>query len=98
MGNAELRLTLQSIESELAGNTTISLETQVQAKKTNGTVMWHTKMIWLAMGAIPLLTVWAAWLTKEQLDASRHTTIDQTAQVEAAVTKALDNYSPKVTR
>lgn len=91
MGNAELRLTLQAIESELASNTTISLETHAQAKKTNGRVNWMEKTIWLSMGAIPLLTIWAGWLTLEILDGRDV----RSNEIQSAVIQALDNYETK---
>lgn len=74
MGNAELRLALASIENEVSDVKRISMDVHEQAVHTNGTVRWHTKMLWLAMGALPLLTGWAAWLTLYALHASEVTT------------------------
>lgn len=72
MGNTELRLSLASIESEISDVKSIAIDTHTQALHTNGTVRWHTKMLWLAMGALPLLTGWAYWLTIHVLDASEN--------------------------
>lgn len=82
MGNAELRLRLQNIE-------TISNETHIQAKKTNGRVNWMEKVIWTAMGALPLLTVWSGWLTLDMLNQPQTVTPDQLqAAVEAGINSA----------
>lgn len=70
MGNTELRLALASIENEIVDTKNIAMETREQAIHTNGTVRWHTKMLWLAMGALPLLTAWAGYLTYHVLNAS----------------------------
>lgn len=78
MGNAELRLSLASIESEIVDTKHIAIETRDQATHTNGTVRWHTKMLWLAMGALPLLTGWAYWLTIHVLDNSENVAKIQT--------------------
>lgn len=88
MGNTELRLILAGIEEEIADVKSIALDTKAQATKTNGKVMWHTKTIWLFMGALPLLTFWAGWLTMRMLA----TPIPITAnQVEAAVQQAFSD-------
>lgn len=92
MGNAELRLNFANIESELADNKRITLATHEQAKKTNGRVNWMEKTIWLSMGAIPLLTIWAGWLTKEMLEARS----PQSIEIQAAVTQALDAYDSRL--
>lgn len=68
MGNAELRLTLQRIESAGEQTRITGEQTHEQAKKTNGTTRWTVKMIYLMLGALPLLASWAGWLTKETLD------------------------------
>jgi hypothetical protein len=83
MGNAELRLRLASIE-------TIGMETHEQAKKTNGRVNWLEKTAWVASGAIPLLTLWAGWLTLHQLNSPQPVT---EPQIQAAVQSAIDNYA-----
>ncbi len=67
MGNAELRLTLASIESEVGDVKSISMETRDQAKRTNGRVNWMEKVLWTYMGAVPMLALWAGWLTLEAL-------------------------------
>lgn len=93
MGNAELRLQLQRIE-------TIAVEARDNTKYTNGKVRWHTKMIYLSMGAIPLLSVWAGWLTLEVLSDAR--ALEQQlspqqidASVSAAVNQAFTNNLQK---
>lgn len=100
MGNAELRLSLASIESEVSDVKRIATDTHEQALHTNGTVRWHTKLLYLAMGALPLLTGWAAWLTKYTLDEGASTirleaqlqqqTQDNKSQVQQAVVQALE--------
>lgn len=86
MGNAELRLTLQRVE-------TMATEARDNTAYTNGTVRWQTKMVYLAMGAIPLLSVWAGWLTLEVLqtaqDVSSNTLAPQ--QIQAAVDQAFQS-------
>lgn len=67
MGNTELRLSLASIESEISDVKGIALDTHAQALHTNGTVKWQTKMIYTFLGALPLITGWAGWLTLSQL-------------------------------
>lgn len=67
MGNAELRLTLASLENEIGDVKGLSLDIHEQTKKTNGRVNLLMKVAWMAGGALPLLTFWAAWLTYQQL-------------------------------
>lgn len=91
MGNTELRLTLGNIEDEISHVKSIAIDTNVQAKKTNGRVNWMEKVIWTAMGALPLLTVWSGWLTLKELEQPSQITTDQlTSAVQSAVTNAFD--------
>lgn len=41
-----------------------------QVTKTNGTVRWLTKMIYVALGALPLLSIWA-WIITQQFLSSQ---------------------------
>lgn len=116
MGNAELRLTLANIASEVVDTKAIAIETHTQAKATNGRVTylekqnikceavekavvkltqtstWSERSIWISMGAIPLLTVWALWLTKAQLERpAQFTPAEQSVQIQAAVNAAFKN-------
>lgn len=94
MGNAELRLRLQNIEE--VGN-----QTHAQATKTNGTVKWLTKMMYLATGALAILTPVAGWLCtsvikdETQIAALRAQSGTITAQVSAGVTQALQAFEIK---
>jgi hypothetical protein len=54
MGNAELRLTLASIESEVKG---IAMETRDQARKTNGRVSRLENWRWLLLGMGSITTI-----------------------------------------
>lgn len=90
MGNAELRLSLASIETEIVEVKVIANRGLEQALKTNGKVMWHTKTIWLCMGALPLLTVWAGWLTLQILSAKPDAQEIQAA-VNAGISQAFTN-------
>lgn len=86
MGNIELRLTLAGIQEEIGDVKSIALDTKAQATKTNGKVMWHTKTIWLCMGALPLLTIWAGWLTNVLISQPNP---PSTQEIQAAVQSAL---------
>lgn len=85
MGNTELRLSLASIESEVAEVKSISMENNEHAKYTNGKIMWLTKLAWLTLGALPLLTVWSVWLTSETLKSREELSPVQTQAIQAAV-------------
>lgn len=65
MGNAELRLSLANIESEVVDVKRIALETHEQAKRTNGRVSWLEKLAWITIGALPILSFMAIfqWYT-----------------------------------
>lgn len=91
MGNVELRLKLQSIE-------TIAIETRDQAMRTNGTVKWQTKMIYLAVGALAILMPIAGWLStsvikdEAQIAALKASQVSISSQVSTGVAQALQNY------
>lgn len=104
MGNAELRLSLASIESEVSDTKRISTETHEQARKTNGRVNWMEKCIYVSMGALPLLTAWAGWLTLEVIsdqksEAQTQQEIQDTLQqsVQEGITNALSGYNKTTT-
>lgn len=88
MGNTELRLTLATIQEEIGDVKSIALDTKAQATRTNGKVMWHTKTIWLCMGALPLLTIWAGWLTNQLINQPQQVSAEQ---IQAAVQQAFNN-------
>lgn len=90
MGNTELRVTLFSMDGKLD-------EVIERQKYTNGTVMWHTKVLWLTMGALPLLTIWAGWLTLVVLGVTNSSAQVQT-QVQQGVSQALSNYQLEETK
>jgi len=57
-----------------------------QVTKTNGRVGILERMAWVSLGAIPLLTVWAGWLTFDYLnskDVMKH-------DIQQAVDEAFD--------
>lgn len=88
MGNTELRLTLAGIQEEIADVKSIALDVRAQATKTNGRVRWLEKMIYTALGALPLLTVWAGGLTYAYM----HPVIQPTQEaLQAAVNNAFNN-------
>lgn len=55
IGNVEMRLWMQGID-------TVTAETHTQTLKTNGQVRWQTKMIYLAMGSLVILAPISGWL------------------------------------
>jgi hypothetical protein len=57
MGNAELRLTLASIESEISEVKGIAMETRDQARKTNGRVSRLENWRWLLLGMGSITTI-----------------------------------------
>lgn len=76
------------------------VETKEQAKKTNGRVTMLEKLIWTALGALPLLTIWAAWLSNQVLANQQTITSLQTSasvELQAAVAngikEALEEYN-----
>lgn len=90
MGNAELRLSLAGIESEVAAVKNTLDEVHTQAKKTNGRVNWLEKGMYVSVGALPLLTIWALWLTVATLDKPAPLDAQQLQQVvESALSDSL---------
>lgn len=88
----QMKLILQDIGSELAEVKNIAIDTNAQAKKTNGRVNWMEKTIWTALGAVPLLTIWAGWLTIHALQPIQTATPDQIqAAVAEGIHEALSN-------
>lgn len=69
-------------------------QTLDQAKKTNGRVNWHDKMVWTALGALPLLTIWAGWLTLQVLNPPINSATIQAA-VNTGINEALSGYNLK---
>lgn len=58
----------------------------IQVTKTNGRVGLLEKMAYISLGAIPLLSIWAGWLTfdyLEQKDTIRH-------EIQAAIDAAFE--------
>lgn len=55
IGNVEMRLWMQKID-------TVTDATHIQATKTNGTVKWLIKMMYLAIGALAILAPISGWL------------------------------------
>lgn len=49
------------------------------------TSRWSQRLLWCAMGALPLLTVWSAWTTNEVLKSKEEISPLQTAAIQAAV-------------
>lgn len=92
MGNAELRLSLASIESEIASVSTKVDAVHTQAKKTNGRVNWQEKCVYISMGAMPLLTIWAGWLTIRMLN---QPVAVNSEQLQSIVETALDSSLTK---
>jgi len=67
-----------------------------QVLKTNGRVNFNEKMIYLAMGAIPLCASVMSWMLLDYLDFKKNLEATLTAKVEDAVYQALDNYQWEV--
>lgn len=58
----------------------------IQVMKTNGRVGILEKMAFVSLGAIPLLTVWAAWLTFDYLESKESVR----KEIQTAVDEAFD--------
>lgn len=52
-----------------------------QVMKTNGTVKWQTKMLYMALGALFLLTPWAGWVTTHILSQAKPLSKDDVEQI-----------------
>lgn len=64
-----------------------------QVTKTNGTVKWQTKMLYMALGALILLVPWAGWVTTQILTVRQYVTVDE---LNTSVENALrDNLQPQ---
>lgn len=88
-----MKLIIQSMESEIAEIKTIAVDTLTQAKKTNGRVNLHDKMLWTAMGALTILTPWMGWVTLQLLHPPLSATPEQIqSAVASGVQQALDAY------
>lgn len=48
------------------------------------------KAMWVGMGALPLLTIWAMWLTNAQLEESKTISTVERLEIEAAVIRGVD--------
>lgn len=92
MSNTELRLTFADIKSEIAEVKSIGIDTHSQAKKTNGRVNLLEKFMWVASGALLILTPIVGWLAVDYLN---HRDQVPSLQVQTAVETALDNYIAK---
>lgn len=62
-----------------------------QTTATNGHLRLHDRLLWLAMGAIPLLSVWAWFLTMQVLDGQKQISPLQQAVIIHAVDEAFKN-------
>lgn len=61
----------------------------IQVTKTNGRVRWLEKMIWMALGALALLTPWAIWMTSQQVEREKPISKDE---VETLIDDRLTDY------
>lgn len=59
-----------------------------QVAKTNGTVRWQTKMLYVAIGALPLLSAWMWIITQSFLDSQKEISPVQRALIIEAVNEA----------
>lgn len=63
-----------------------------QVTKTNGTVKWQTKLLYIGIGALMLLTPWAGWVTTQLLANKNYVTQDD---LKTALDQAFeDNLRP----
>lgn len=95
MGNAEMRLLFAGLENEIADVKGITLETRDQAKKTNGRVNWLEKSMWMAMGALPLLSLMSLWMMQQVMslkEVQARQGYDIQAAVDAGLEKALSRF------
>lgn len=61
-----------------------------QVTKTNGTVQWQTKMLYMGLGALFLLVPWAGWVTTELLQRESKNITQE--DLDRAVDKAVQNH------
>lgn len=88
MGNAELRLSLAGIESEISDVKGIAMETRDQARKTNGRVTLLEKFMWTMAGLMPFMTAAMGWLSIDYIKHRNQASQIPTTQLEAAVDQA----------
>lgn len=94
MGNAELRLSLANIESEVAEVKGIALDTHEQATKTNGRVNLLEKFQYGSLVGLAILTPIVGWVAVDYLN-HRDQKQYNTVELQAAVTAALDAKFPE---
>lgn len=92
--NRQIERMLDSQSSDIKEHiTSVISPLTIQVTKTNGRVRWLEKMIWMALGALALLTPWAIWITSHQLaqkDAITQVDLDQA--VDQAVKTHLEEF------
>ncbi len=71
---------------------------ELQTVKTNGRVSMHDRLLWLSMGAMPLLAFWAFTLTQAFLDQGKTISPLQQAAIEKAVENVLERKTVDVYR
>lgn len=81
----------EKMDAHFDAHTAVLKEIREQTIKTNGTVGRHHWLIGMAVGAIPLLSVWAGWLTMEVLEGQKSISPLEQAAIEASVYKGLLN-------
>ena len=59
-----------------------------QVTKTNGTVKWQTKMLYMALGALMLLMPWAGWVTTTVLSQEKDAITK--SDIDDAVNRAIE--------
>lgn len=91
MGNAELRLTLAGLESEVGDIKDIALDTRDQARKTNGRVNILEKFQYGALVGFSILTPITGWLVIDYMQHRNDIENQVTpAMVQAAVNQAFE--------
>lgn len=80
--NRQIERMLDSQSSDLKEHiTSVISPLTIQVTKTNGRVRWLEKMIWMALGALALLTPWAIWMTSRQLEQPKQLTRDDVVDI-----------------
>lgn len=59
-------------------------------------VKWSTRLIWIATGAVGILTPWAWWLTQQVISTRDDVSPAVKLEIQAAVTNAFDQFDHKV--
>ncbi len=86
--NRQIERMLDEQSKELKEHITLLINPlTMQVTKTNGTVKWQTKMLYMALGALMLLMPWAGWVTTTMLSQAKDT-ITQ-ADIDSAVDRAV---------